>query len=81
MRLCPELTQFQSGIINSKIKSTRLQSSSQQNVYHYILLMDDWHNLKIDQSMQLAQMKAGMKLSETVAEDELYRFVYMCIVQ
>ena len=33
--------------LNSKIKSTRLQSSSQQNVYHYysyIWLMNHWHN-------------------------------------
>ena len=83
MRLCPELTQFQSvtsEVINAKIKSTRLQSSSQQNIYHYYSynrLMDHWHNLKIVQK-QLAQMKTGMKAGETVARDELYHFVYVC---
>ena len=83
MRLCPELTQFQSvtsEVINAKIKSTRLQSSSQQNIYHYYSynrLMDHWHNLKIVRK-QLAQMKTGMKPGETVERDELYRFVYVC---
>lgn len=83
MRLCPELTQFQSvtsEVINSKIKSTRLQSSSQQNIYHYYFynrLMDHWHNLKVV-NKQLTCMKGGMKPGETIARDELHRFVYVC---
>ena len=50
MRLCPELSPFQSvmsEVINSKIKKVRLQSSSQQNLQHYFFynkLMDYWHN-------------------------------------
>ena len=38
MRLCREVTQYQSvvsEVINSKIKTVRLQSSSQQNMHHY----------------------------------------------
>ena len=44
--LCPELISFQSitsEVLNSKIKSTRFQSSNQQNLHHYFFynrLMD-----------------------------------------
>ena len=81
MRLCPELVQFQSvtsEVINSKIKSTRLQSSSQQNMYHYFFynrMMDYWHNLAIVQK-QHKHMLAGIKDGEVVVRDVLYRFVY-----
>ena len=48
--LCPELVSFQSitsEVLKSKIKSTRLQSSNQQNLHHYFFynrLMDCWSN-------------------------------------
>ena len=83
MRLCPEVTQYQSvvsEVINSKIKTVRLQSSSQQNIQHYFFynrLMDYWHNKTII-TKQLQQMKAKLQQGETVVRDRLYRFVYAC---
>ena len=71
MRLCPELNQFQSvtsEVINSKIKSTRLQSSSQQNMVHYFLynrLMDYWHNIEIV-NKQLQEMKLRLQPGEHI---------------
>lgn len=50
---CAELKEYKSvlsEVINSKIKTKRLQSSSQQNLVHYFTynrLMDYWHNRKI----------------------------------
>ena len=82
MRLCPELTQYQSvvsEVINAKIKSVRLQSSSQQNVHHYYFynrLMDYWHNLDIVQK-QILQLKKHEQESEVIVRDSLQRFVYM----
>lgn len=81
MRLCPELTPFQSvtsEVINSKIKSTRLQSSCQQNMYHYFFynrLMDYWHNMDIVNE-QYRKMAAQAKSGETVVRDCLHRFIY-----
>ena len=81
MQWCPELLQFQSvtsEVINSRIKSTRLQSSSQQNIYHYYFynrLMDYWHNLTIVQK-QLITMEKKRKPGEVIVRDSLYRFVY-----
>lgn len=83
MRLCPELIQYQSvvsEVINSKIKTVRLQSSSQQNMQHYFFynrLMDYWHNKSIVQK-QLLQMRAKHQQGETIIRDHLYRFVYAC---
>ena len=83
MRLCPEVTQYQSvvsEVINSKIKTVRLQSSSQQNMHHYFFynrLMDYWHNKSIVQK-QLLQMKLKLQPGETVIRDRLYRFVFAC---
>ena len=83
MRLCPELTKFQSvtsEVINSKIKSTRLQSSSQQNMTHYFFynrLMDHWHIIAIVRK-QLVQIQSKLQPGETVVRDVLYRFVYAC---
>ena len=80
MRLCPELTQFQSvlsEVINSKIKTVRLQSSSQQNIQHYFFynrLMDHWHNIEIVQK-QLRQMQSKLQVGEKIILDSLYRFV------
>jgi len=71
MRLCPELTQFQSvlsEVINSKIKTIRLQSSSQQNIQHYFFynrLMDHWHNIEIVQK-QLCQMQSKLQVGEKI---------------
>ena len=76
MRLCPELNQFQSvtsEVINSKIKSTRLQSSSQQNMVHYFLynrLMDYWHNIEIV-NKQLQEMKSRLQPGEHVRDSIL----------
>jgi len=81
MRLCPELTPFQSvtsEVINSKIKSTRLKSSCQQNMYHYFFynrLMDYWHNVDIV-TTQYKEMQAKAKLGEKVVRDSLHRFIY-----
>ena len=83
MRLCPELLQYQSvtsEVINTKIKSTRLQSSSQQNIYHYFFynrLMDYWHNMKIV-NKQLGKMACKARPGEVVARDRLHRFIYVC---
>ena len=70
--LCPELKKYQTGtseVINSKIKSTRLQSSNQQNLLHYFLynrLMDYWHNM----NMQRQHLKQNARfLDETVTID------------
>jgi len=67
MKWCPELLNFQSvtsEVINSRIKTTRLKSSSQQNLTHYFFysrLMVHWHNVSIVskqlQQMQLSQTK------------------------
>ena len=81
--LCPELFSFQtvtSEVLNSKIKSTRLQSSSQQNLHHYFFynrLMDHWNNLKIVQK-QWVQMHRRAKEGEVIARDILHRFCYVC---
>ena len=83
MGLCPEVTQYQSVVselINSKIKTVRLQSSSPQNMQHYFFynrLMDYWHNKTII-TKQLQQMKAKLQQGETVVRDHLHRFVYVC---
>ena len=77
MDLCPELKQYKSvtsEVINSKIKSVRYQSSSQQNIVHYILynrLMDYWHNRNIiDKQYQTMLLHAHP--GETVTRDELW---------
>ena len=83
MRLCPEVTQYQSvvsEVINSKIKTVRLQSSSQQNMQHYFFynrLIDYWHNKTIIQK-QLQQMKVKLQQGEIIVRDRLHRFVYAC---
>ena len=81
--LCPELkhAQFQSvtsEVINSRIKSLQLKSSSQQNIHHYLIynrLMDYWHNTFIIHKQYL-QMLANCRQDETVVRDSLHRFVY-----
>ena len=81
--LCPELISFQSitsEVLNSKIKSTRLQSSNQQNLHHYFFynrLMDHWNNLQIVHKQWL-QMHKRTKPGETVARDVFHRFCYVC---
>lgn len=79
--LCPELKPYQSvtsEVINSKIKSTRLQSSNQQNLVHYFIynrLMDYWHNRTIVDKQYTAMM-ARMQPGESIIRDKLHRFVY-----
>ena len=86
MKWCPELNAYQSvtsEVINSKIKSTRLQSSCQQNIYHYFFynrLMDYWHNVRII-NKQRAQMQAQAKPGEVIIRDSLHRFVYTHLPQ
>ena len=81
--LCPELQSYQtvtSEVINSKIKSVRLQSSSQQNLLHYFLynrLMDYWHNMKIVKK-QKEGLEKNAKSGEVVVRDHYHRFVYSC---
>ena len=83
MKLCPELLRFQSvtsEVINSRIKSVRLKSSSQQNLTHYFFynrLMDHWHNIAIV-SKQLKHMQSKAKDGEIIVRDKLHRFVYAC---
>ncbi len=83
MDLCPELTSFQSvtsEVLNSKIKSTRLQSSNQQNLVHYFIynrLMDYWSNCDIVTRQQSKMLKAARD-GETVVRDEFHRLVYVC---
>ncbi len=83
LKWCPELVQYQSvtsEVINSKIKSIRLQSSSQQNIYHYFFynrLMDHWHNRDIIQK-QFNAMKACLRPGEVIVRDHYHRFVYAC---
>ena len=83
MKWCPELLMFQSvtsEVINSRIKTTWLKSSSQQNLTHYFFynrLMDHWHNVSIV-SKQLQQMQAKAKNGEVIIRDNLHRFVYVC---
>ena len=73
MKWCPELLNFQSvtsEVINSRIKTTRLKSSSQQNLTHYFFynrLMDHWHNISIV-SKQLQQMQAKEKIEKSLSE-------------
>ncbi len=63
MDLCPELRPIQSvtsEVLNSKIKSTRLQSSNQQNLVHYFIynrLMDHWNNCSIAERQKSKMMK------------------------
>ena len=69
-----------SEVINSKIKSVRLQSSSQQNLLHYFLynrLMDYWHNMKIVKK-QKERLEKNAKSGEVVVRDQHHRFVYSC---
>lgn len=81
MNLCPQLTTYKSvtsEVINSKIKATRLQSSNQQNIYHYFIynrLMDYFHNVNIVQK-QYHAMASRVQPGETVTRDYLHRFVY-----
>ena len=81
MNLCPQLTTYKSvtsEVINSKIKSTRLQSSNQQNIVHYFIynrLMDYFHNTSIIKK-QYHTMQSKAQQGETVTRDYLYRFVY-----
>ena len=83
MDLCPELKTFQSvtsEVLNSKIKSTRLQSSIQQNIIHYLLynrLMDYWSNRDIVEK-QKAVMVKRMSAGETIVRDRFFRFCYVC---
>ena len=82
MNLCPELATYKSvtsEVINSKIKTTRLQSSCQQNLYHYFIynrLMDYWHNQLIVEK-QFQTMLSKAKQGETVSRDYMHRFVYV----
>ena len=79
--LCPELQLYQtvtSEVINARIKSIRLQSSSQQNLLHYFLynrLMDYWHNRKIV-TKQREYLENNAQPGEVVVRDEYHRFVY-----
>ena len=79
--LCPELKRFQSvtsEVINSRIKSIQLKSSSQQNIHHYLIynrLMDYWHNTSIIHKQYL-QMLSNCEENEIIVRDSLYRFVY-----
>ena len=79
--LCPELREYKSvtsEVINSKIKSTRLQSSNQQNLAHYFIynrLMDYWHNRNIVDK-QYKAMASNMCPGETIIRDHSHRFVY-----
>lgn len=78
---CSELKEYKSvlsEVINAKIKSTRLQSSCQQNLIHYFAynrLMDYWHNRKIVDK-QFRNMFMKRKSGETVNRDHLHRFIY-----
>ena len=62
MDLCPQLKTYKSvtsEVINSKIRATRLQSSNQQNIYHYFIynrLMDYYHNKAIVQKQHQAML-------------------------
>ena len=79
--LCPELKPFQSitsEVINSRIKSVQLKSSSQQNLQHYLIynrLMDYWHNIAIVKK-QYQQMASRCTETEYVTRDCLHRFIY-----
>ena len=67
-----------SEVINSKIKSTRLQSSNQQNLLHYFLynrLMDYWHNRSVVEK-QRENLQKSAKPGETVVRDMFHRFIY-----
>ena len=81
--LRPELVSYQSitsEVLNSKIKSTCLQSSNQQNLHHYFFynrIMDHWSNLHIVQK-QWSQMQKRAKPGETVARDVFHRFCCVC---
>lgn len=83
MKLCPELVQYQSvtsEVINSKIKSVKLQSSSQQNLTHYYFynrLMDHWHNVDIINNQKSKLMQAAQH-GETIVRDCLHRFKFVC---
>ncbi len=78
---CFELKTYKSvlsEVINSKIKSTRLQSSSQQNLFHYFSynrLMDYWHN-RVIVDKQFNSMLKTKKDNEIIARDYLHRFIY-----
>lgn len=82
MNLCPELSTYKSvtsEVINSKIKSTRLQSSCQQNLFHYFIynrLMDYWHNKQIVDK-QFKNMLSKAHKSETITRDYYHRFIYV----
>ena len=81
--ICPQLNTVQSvtsEVLNSLIKSTRLQSSSQQNIVHYFIynrLMDYWHNQDIVWQQKTKMLKHA-KEGETVMRDKLHRFCYVC---
>ena len=81
MNLCPQLKTYKSvtsEVINSKIRATRLQSSNQQNIYHYFIynrLMDYFHNISIVQK-QHSTLSSRAQGGEKVVRDSLYRFVY-----
>lgn len=79
--LCPELKSFQSitsEVINSRIKSVQLKSSSQQNLRHYFIynrLMDYWRNITIVQK-QYQQMALRCTEGEYKTRDPLHRFIF-----
>ena len=79
--LCPDLKKYRSvtsEIINSRIKSTHLKASSQQNFKHYVLynrLMDYWRNRDIIQK-QYNLMVSQCNNDEYVTRDHLHRFIF-----
>ena len=81
MNLCPELRTYRSvtsEVINSKIKAIRLQSSSQQNLFHYFIynrLMDYFHNCVIV-NKQYKSMLSNAKENEFVTRS--FTLFYLC---
>lgn len=68
-----------SSIQRSKVRGY-MQSSSQQNIYHYFCynrLMDYWHNVNIV-NKQLGKMVSKARSGEVVTRDRFYRFIYVC---
>ena len=75
--LCPELVSFQSitsEVLNSKIKSTRLQSSNHHHYFFFSWIIGATCRLFTSNGCRCMRAKPG----ETVAREVFHRFCYVC---
>lgn len=77
MNLCPQLTTYRSvtSEVNSKIRATRLQSSNQQNSYHYSYLQQTY-GLLPQHGNAIVQKQCQIMASRAQYGEEVTRDIY-----